>query len=142
MVVNDHLNHWLGEEISIFAFEKSVDEIVANFSILVYMRNVEERKRHRLLRIIQTILLTRILTAGGWCHLEHFFCYFTLSAPERGLDNTILDPTVCSYCTRKHPGLSLVIEAVIYHFQALSEIFLGTYLTKFDHFQKSVDNEG
>ena len=60
MVVNDHLNHWFGEEISIFAFVKSVDEIVANFSILVYMRNVEERKRHRLLRIIQTILLTRI----------------------------------------------------------------------------------
>ena len=40
MVVNDDLNHYFGEEISIFAFVKSVDEFVANLLVLVYILNV------------------------------------------------------------------------------------------------------
>ena len=114
MVINDDLNHWFGEEISIFSFVKSVDEVGANLIVLLYIRNVEELKRHRLLGSFQG------------CLLEHFFFYLILFAPDRGSDNTILDPTVFIYYTLKHLGLSVVMEAVIYLFQALSEIFYGT----------------
>ena len=119
MVVNDDLNHWFGEEISIFAIVKSVDESVANLYVLVYMLNVEELKRHRLSRSFQRMILTQSLSR---CLLKQGLFYFLLFAPDRGFDDTILDPIDFIYYTSTHIGLNLVVEAVIYLFQALREI--------------------